>query len=75
MNDMISPGIQIQGRVDQGDCPANAEIAVFRPYPVDSPVNICPALRLSLLREQRQLRHLFRRSKGEASDRSPVWLW
>lgn len=75
MNDVISFGIQVQRRVNQGDCPANTEITVLCAYLIYSPVNIRTALRHSILWKQRQLRHFIRWCKtadfyGEASDRT-----
>ena len=79
MNDVVSFGVQIQRRVNQGDCPANTEITVLGAYLIHSPVNIRPVLSSSLLWEQRQLRYLICRCKaadfyGETSDRPSVGM-
>ena len=72
MNDVVSFGVQIQRRVNQGDRPADAEITVLGAYLIYSPVNICPALSLPLFREQRELRRLIR--WREAGDRKSTRL-
>ena len=79
MNDVVSFGIQIQCRVNQGDRPADAEITLLGAYLIYSPVNICPTLSLPIFREQRELRRLIRWREagdfyGEASPAASIPL-
>ena len=74
MNGVFPSGIQIQCGINQSDCSANTEIAMFFAYSINSPVYICAALCVLIFRKQRQLRHFICRYKaadlyGQASDR------
>lgn len=55
MDDMLLFGIQIQGRVRQRDCPADAATPILASNLVQRPVDVGPALGFLHLREQGQL--------------------